>query len=55
MAVLASIIDEGRIDWEQSRFLEFEELDQDIVKRYNESKDRNPWYLSGRGYFPAEK
>jgi hypothetical protein len=55
MRLFSEAVPDGRIDWEQSKFVEFEELERDIADRYAQSHNAvRCWYLSGRALFPKE-
>lgn len=53
MERFTKVISDGLIDWEQSRFLQFEQLQADIASRYEKST-QDVWYLSGRSFFQSE-
>ena len=55
MRLFAEAVTDGRIDWERSKFVEFEQLEKDIAARYHESKSAGCWYLSGRALFQEEE
>lgn len=54
IALFAEIVSDGQIDWQQSKFLEFEQLEKSIAGRYTPSGSAGCWYLSGRALFQGE-
>jgi hypothetical protein len=53
--LFSEAVPDGRIDWEQSKFVEFEQLENDIAERYRASNNAPRWYLSGRALFQEEE
>jgi len=54
VCAFARIITDGQIDWELSKFVEFERLGKDIAERHHTVGDVVEWYSSGRAFFQRE-